>query len=229
MPAPRTAAADPSGRRQVLIGDFSDEDRQDYLTQRLVTDGQPLIDPTLRRVIAERSHGLPLYLDLAAMRFLEIRRIGLTPQPADFNVDFPALIALTLTALTPDERHVLRSVSLLDAFDIPLATASAGISRDAPVLRLLERPFIRHTPTSLWPYHLHALIRSTLRTAEDTTDDRWSPRDWRNAAERAHIAVGQQWTEHTRADRRRLIACLRQGLTLASGFHLDLGLLTEAA
>ncbi|WP_328688030.1 ATP/GTP-binding protein [Streptomyces phaeochromogenes] len=229
LPAPRAAAADPGGRRQILIGDFSDEDRHDYLTHRLATDGQPLIDPSLRRVIAERSHGLPLYLDLAAMRFLEIRRTGLTPQPADFDVEFPALIARTLTDLTPDERHVLRSVSLLDAFDIPLATASAGTSRDAPVLRLLERPFIRHTPTGLWPYHLHALIRSTLRAAEDTTDDRWSPRDWKNAAERAHTAVGQQWAEHTGPGRRLLIACLRQGLTLAAEFRLDLGWLTGAA
>ncbi|OPF82394.1 ATP/GTP-binding protein [Streptomyces antioxidans] len=229
LPASRAATADRDGRRQILIGDFSDEDREDYLAHRLAVDGQPLIDPALRRVIAERSHGLPLYLDLAAMRFLEIRRTGLTPRPADFDVDFPALIARTLTDLTPDERHVLRSVSLLDAFDIPLATASAGISRDAPVLRLLERPFIRHAPTGLWPYHLHALIRSTLRTAEDTTDDRWSPRDWRNAADRAHIAVGQQWAEHTGPGRRPLIACLRQGLTLAAEFDLDLGWLTEAA
>ncbi|MEV6500799.1 ATP/GTP-binding protein [Streptomyces prunicolor] len=229
FPGPRAASADPGGRRQILIGNFSDEDRQSYLTHRLAADGRPLIDPTLRRVIAERSHGLPLYLDLAAMRFLEIRRTGRTPQPADFDVDFPALIARTLADLIPDERHVLRSVSLLDAFDIPLATASAGISRDAPVLRLLERPFIRHTPTGLWPYHLHALIRSTLRTAEDTTDDRWSPRDWRNAAERAHLAIGRQWAEHTGSGRRLLVACLRQGLTLASEFHLDLGWLTEAA
>ena len=229
FPAPRAASADPGGRRQILIGNFSDEDRQNYLTHRLATDGRPLIDPTLRRVIAERSHGLPLYLDLAAMRFLAIRRTGRTPQPADFDVDFPALIARTLADLTPDERHVLRSVSLLGAFDIPLATASAGISRDAPVLRLLERPFIRHTPTGLWPYHLHALIRSTLRTAEDTTDDRWSARDWRDAAERAHVAVGRQWAEHTGPDRRLLVACLRQGLALASEFRLDLGWLTEAA
>jgi hypothetical protein len=229
LPTPRATPADPGSRRQILIGNFSDEDRQNYLTHRLTTDGRPLIDPTLRRVIAERSHGLPLYLDLAAMRFLEIRRNGLTPQPADFDGDFPALIARTLTDLTPDERHVLRSVSLLDAFDIPLATAAAGISRDAPVLRLLERPFIRHTTTSLWPYHLHALIRSTLRTAEDTTDDRWSPRDWRNAAERAHRAIGRQWAGHTGPGRRLLIACLRQGLALASEFHLDLGWLTEAA
>jgi hypothetical protein len=64
MDAPRSAAADPGdagGCRQILIGDFIDEDRDDdYLARRLVTDGRPLISADLRRVIAERSHGLPL-------------------------------------------------------------------------------------------------------------------------------------------------------------------------
>ncbi|MEU8709678.1 ATP/GTP-binding protein [Streptomyces sp. NPDC048565] len=229
LPAPRTAEAYPDGARQILVGDFSDEDREDYLTRRLTIDGRPLIDPTLRRLIAARSHGLPLHLDLAVMRFLELRRAGVTPQPADLDVDFPALIVRTFADLTSDERNVLRGVSLLDAFDVTLATASSGTDRDGPVLRLLERPLVTHTPIGLWPYHLHALIRSTLRTAEDTTDDRWSPRDWRNAAERAHVALGRQWAEHDGPGRRVLIACLRQGLALAAEFHLDLRWLTEAA
>ena len=41
------------------------------------------------------------------MRFLELRRQGTTPQPSDFDADFPALIAPTLRDLTPEERHVL--------------------------------------------------------------------------------------------------------------------------
>ncbi|MFJ1902046.1 MULTISPECIES: hypothetical protein [unclassified Streptomyces] len=186
IPHPR-----PAGRgRQVLIGDFSPEDCTDYLARRLTRSGHPLIDENLRTVIAARSHGLPLYLDLAVLRFLEIRRTGRRPRPADFDVDFPALIARTLSDLTPEERHVLRSVALLDSFDLALATRSAGTTHEAPALRLIERPFVQRDDFALWPFHLHALIRSTIRTADDQTDDRWSPRDWQHAAERTLTALG---------------------------------------
>ncbi|MER8188572.1 ATP/GTP-binding protein [Kitasatospora sp. NPDC094015] len=213
--------------RQVLIGDFSPEDCEDYLARRLTTDGRPVIGDDLRRVITARSHGLPLFLDLAVMRFLEIRRTR-TPEPADFDHDFPALIARTLQDLTPDERHVLRAVSLLDAFDTALATAAAGQTHQAAALRLTERPFVRENPLAPWPYHLHAVVRSTIRRADDHTDDRWSDQDWANAAHRAFDALGDQWATTPGAGRHLLVACLRQGLALARDHRLDLGWLTAA-
>ncbi|MFE3556907.1 ATP/GTP-binding protein [Streptomyces sp. NPDC059193] len=228
VPAPRTSTAAVAGR-QILIGDFSAEDCDDYLARRLVKDGQPLIGPELRSVITARSHGLPLYLDLAVLRFLELRRTGRTPVPSDFDADFPALITRTLADLTPDERHILRSVSLLDAFDLPLATQTAGLAHQAAAARLVERPFVRQDVFALWPYHLHALIRSTLRTADDATDDRWTDADWRSAAERALTALGEQWKTSAGPDRRLLVGCLRQGLALARDHRLDLGWLADAA
>ncbi|WP_240509390.1 ATP/GTP-binding protein [Streptomyces agglomeratus] len=231
VPAARTAAtgAARSGGRQVLVGDFSPEDCDDYLARRLARDGQPLINAEIRQIITDRSHGLPLYLDLAVMRFLEIRRTGREPVPADFDHDFGALIARTLSDLTPEERHVLRSVALLDAFDLALATRAAGMLHEAPAMRLIERPFVRESAFGLWPYHLHGLIRSTVRNADDQADDRWSPRDWHQAAERALAALGEQWTTGTGRDRMLLVSCLRQGLVLARDFRLELGWLTEAA
>lgn len=228
---PAVPAARPSGdhSRQVLVGDFSPEDCDDHLARRLTRDGAPLIDEEIRQVVTGRSHGLPLYLDLSVMRFLEIRRTGRRPQPADFDHDFPALIARTLSDLTPDERHVLRSVSLLDAFDLNLATAAAGLRHQAPALRLIERPFVRENAFGLWPYHLHGLIRSTVRGADDQTDDRWSARDWAQAAQRALAAVGEQWSTRTGRDRMLLVGCMRQGLALARDFQLDLGWLADAA
>lgn len=229
VPTTRTAE-DFGGRgRQILIGDFSPEDCDDYLARRLSSGGQPLIGEALREVITARSHGLPLYLDLSVMRFLEIRRTGRTPQPADFDHDFPALIARTLSDLTPDERHVLRSVSLLDAFDLPLATRTAGMTQEAAAMRLSERPFIRENAFGLWPFHLHSLIRSTLRNTDDQTDDRWSPRDWDHAARRAFGALGEQWSTAPAQNRMLLVGCLRQALVLARDFRLDLDWLTEAA
>lgn len=167
VPAARAARPPHGHGRQVLVGDFSPEDCDNHLARRLTRDGAPLIGEDIRQVITDRSHGLPLYLDLSVIRFLELRRTGSTPQPADFDHDFPALIARTLSDLTPDERHVLRSVALLEAFDLNLATAAAGLRLQAPALRLIERPFVRENTFGLWPYHLHGLIRSTVRGADD--------------------------------------------------------------
>lgn len=146
--------------------------QRDSARRRLTHNGQPLIPAPVRQVITERSHRLPLYLDLSVMRFLELRRGGHTPQGRDFDADFPALIARTLADLTPEERSVLRSVALLDAFDLQLATRTAGLPHQSAALRLTERPFVREDPWGLWPFHLHDLIRSTLRNAADHTDDR---------------------------------------------------------
>ncbi|MEW1725069.1 ATP/GTP-binding protein [Streptomyces sp. NPDC093109] len=228
VPQPRTTAA-PSGR-QHLIGDLSPEDCDAHLARRLVQDGQPLISADIRAAITARSHGLPLHLDLAVSRFLEIRRTR-TPTPADFDCTFPALLARTLSDLTPDERHLLRSVALLDAFDLDLATRTAGLTHQAPARRLTERPLISENPYALWPYHLHRAIRSAVR--DDThSDDRWTDADWHQAATRALAALGDQWTDTTAhaPSRMLLVACLRQGLRLARDHHLTgLDWLIEAA
>ncbi|MEU9062420.1 ATP/GTP-binding protein [Streptomyces sp. NPDC048430] len=228
VPGARTHGGPPA--RQILIGDLSPEDCDDHLARRLSSSsGEPLMGPELREAITARSHGLPLYLDLAAIRFLELRRNGHAPQPADFG-DFPALISRTLSDLSSDERHVLRSVSLLDAFSVPLATHVAGLTRDAAALRLTERPFIREDLTAPWPFHLHQVVRSAIRNAADHSDDRWSEQDWHRAALRAHAALGEEWAHGPRRDRAVLIGVLRQGLRLARDFGLeDLGWLTEAA
>ncbi|MFF3129312.1 hypothetical protein ACFVRD_45570 [Streptomyces sp. NPDC057908] len=63
-------------------------------------------------------------------------------------------------------------------FDLGLATATAGLPHQAAAARLAERPFVRENPYALWPYHLHAMTRSTLRTADNATDDRWTDADW---------------------------------------------------
>ncbi|MEV6726616.1 hypothetical protein AB0M94_37490 [Streptomyces xanthochromogenes] len=135
--------------------------------------------------------------------------------------------ASTLQDLTPDERHVLRSVSLLDAFDATLATRAAGLTREGPALRLVERPFVQHDPFALWPFHLHDVVGSTIRTADDPTDDRWSPTNWQHAAQRALTALGEQWTTAAgpRSGRKLLVGCLR----LAREHRLEPDWLTEAA
>ncbi|MFF1628464.1 hypothetical protein [Streptomyces sp. NPDC058272] len=169
--------------------------------RRLTRDGQPLIGEPVRQVITARSHGLPLYLDLSVARILELSRSGRTPQPGDFDHVFPALVSRTLSDLTPDERHVLRSVSPLDAFDVPLATRAAGLTHEGPALRLTKRPIIREDPFGLWPFHLHQLIRSAVRNTDDTTDSRWTESDWQQAAHRAFTTLGEQYQAASGPDR----------------------------
>ncbi|MGW9453992.1 hypothetical protein [Streptomyces sp. NPDC055632] len=117
----------------------------------------------------------------------------------------------------------------VDGGGVHLATRTAGLTHQVAARRLVERPFVDETPFALWPYSLHGLIRSTLRGADDATDDRWTPTDWEAAAVRALAALGEQWAAGPERDRLLLTGCLRQGLALARDFRLELGWLTDAA
>lgn len=216
---------------QHLVGYLSANDRKDYLRARLVHAGGPLIPEDVRNEIAERSHGLPLYLDLAVMRFLDLYQRNLAvPGPDEFRWEFPALVARVVRDLSPGERTVLRTVSLLDSFTVDLATAAAGLQHDADALNLVERPFINKDPDAPWPYRMHDLIRSAIREADSTTEDRWSPADWRRTAQRTLDALGDQLPPPgEQGQRRRLMACLSQGLRLACDYQLPLGWLIDAA
>ncbi|MFF9819021.1 ATP/GTP-binding protein [Streptomyces sp. NPDC014006] len=217
--------------RQHRIGYLSAQDCEKYLCQRLTREGEPVMDRRVRQQVIARSHGLPLYLDLAVMRFLDLyQRSGRQPSVQEFNLDFPALVARTFRDLSAEERHVLRAVSLLDSFSVDLATAAAGLELDAPALQLVERPFIDEDPGAPWPYHVHTLVREAVRDADATTEDRWSSADWRRAAQRAFSALGAQLpAADVLGQRQQMVSCLTQGLRLARDYRLELGWLVDAA
>jgi hypothetical protein len=226
---PRLAPGATAEPRQHRVGYLSAQDCEAYLSRRLTRDGEPVMASGTRHEIVRRSHGLPLYLDLAVMRYLDLlRRTGQAPQADEFHYDFPALVARTFRDLSAAERQVLRTVSLFDSFSVDLATAASGLSQDAPALQLVERPFIDTDAAEPWPYHLHGLIREAVRDADRTADDHWSPTDWRRAAQRAFDALGAELPPPGE-DRARLVACLVQGLRLARDHDLPLGWLVDAA
>lgn len=226
---PQLAPGGTAEPRQHRVGYLSAQDCEQYLCRRLTRDGQPLMAVDTRHEIVRRSHGLPLYLDLAVMRYLDLyQRTGHQPGVGEFHYDFPALVARTFRDLSAAERQVLRTVSLFDSFSVDLATAASGLAQDAPALQLVERPFIDSDPAAPWPYHLHNLIRESIHDADETAEDRWSPADWQRAAQRALDALGAELPPPG-ADRPRLLACLSQGLRLARDHGLDLGWLVDAA
>ncbi|MFC3965742.1 hypothetical protein [Nocardia jiangsuensis] len=217
--------------RQHLVGYLSPQDCHDYLARRITHLDEPLIPPHIRAIIATRSEGLPLYLDLAVTRYLTLyRRLGTMPAMREIDHDFAALVDRIFRDLTTEERHMARAVSLFDSFSVDLATATAGLERDGVALRLIDRPFIEHDSTGLWPYRLHNPVRSALRDADHRGEDSWSAADWRRAAQRAFDALGTgRDRTAARGDRRILVNCLTQGLRLARDFDLPLDWLIDAA
>ena len=226
---PQLSSGDQLEPCQHLVGYLSSLDCEDYLIRRLTREGAAVIPPPVRAAIVERSGGLPLYLDLAVMRFLSLYQAdGSVPGVDEFDGDFAALVARTFRDLSPQERQVVRAASVLDGFSVELVTAAAGLTQDGAALRLVERPFVEHAPGGVWPYRLHTLVRDVVRHDDTVSDDRWSPRDWRAAALRAHAALGEQCAG-PRRDGRMLLACMTQGLRLAFEFDLDIGWMADAA
>lgn len=226
---PQLAPGTTAEPRQHRVGYLSAEDCERYLSRRLTRDGQPLMAAGTRHEIVRRSHGLPLYLDLAVMRYLDLyQRTGHQPGVGEFRYDFPALVARTFRDLSTAERQVLRTVSLLDSFSVDLATAASGLEQDGPTLQLVERPFVDSDPGAPWPYHLHDLIREAVLDADETAEDRWSAADRQRAAQRTFDALGAELPPPGEG-RQRLLACLTQGLRLARDRDLELGWLVDAA
>ncbi|MFF8591344.1 ATP/GTP-binding protein [Streptomyces sp. NPDC015220] len=212
--------------RQHTVGYLSAGDCETYLARRLTRDGRPMMDDATRHLVTANSHGLPLYLDLAVMRFLDLyRRRGSVPAADQFNLDFPALVARTFRDLSPQTRRVLRSVSLLETFSVSLASSVAGLDHDAPAQDLVDRPFVDQDVDAPWPYRLHPLVRDVVREMDSTSDDRWTSADWQRAARRAFDALGRE----DLSQRGRLVSALRQGLSLSHRFGLPLGWLEDAA
>ena len=228
---PQLVAGAQQDPRQYRVGYLSPSDSEDYLRRRVTRKGRPLMDEATRAMLVRHSRGLPLYLDMAVMRFLDLHeRTGQAPDMSEFDHEFPALVARIFRDLTTEERNVLRAVSLLDSFSIELASAAAGLDHDAAALQLADRPFVDHLPGAPWPYHLHDLVRTAVRDTDTTSDDRWSDADWRRAAQRAFNALGQEYARRgDEPSRQVLLGCLRQGLRLARDYNLDLGWLADAS
>ena len=168
-----------------------------------------------------------------------------SPSPASWRSAAPAAPAQPPTSTTPsppfgprpvrpdsDERHVLRSWHLLDAFDLDLATQAAGPTHQAPARRLVDRPLVADNPYA-------TVAPSSARRdpyggpgRRRHSEDRWTPTEWHQAAARALEALGGQWTRAASLgpSRMLLVACLRQGLRLARDHRLTApGWLTDAA
>jgi hypothetical protein len=222
----RGATHEPS---QHLVGHLSQEDAGRFLSERLRRGGEPAIPGEIRDRIAVDSAGFPLYLDLAVSRYMQLVGTGAEPAPEDFRGGFPALVTRLLRDLEPDERRLLRVLSLLDSFDADMASKIADLPSEMVAIRLTQRTFVDLDERAPFPYSIHRLLRQEVRTT-DAGPDAFSPADWLRYARRAFDVLGDRYREAGDTnDRAAVISALNQALRLGDEFHLPLGWCVDAA
>jgi hypothetical protein len=196
--------------RQHLMGGLSDQDAHEYLEHRLIDGGSPVIPAEIRDVIVRGADGLPLYLDLSADQYEELLAAEVHPEPTHFGKPFPQLVSRLLRDLQYEERALIRAAALLGSFNPDLlAAAYPGELRHAVLDRFLRRHFVRLQVGRWAPYSMHDQLRASVRRYDDEAVDRWSPEEWRTAAEGAFRRLRERLHDDIRdpasADRSRLV------------------------
>jgi hypothetical protein len=182
--APQSGPTEP---RQHHVQGLSDHDAHLYLSRRVVDESAadaPAIPPEIRAAIVDNSAGWPLYLSLSAELYQRIIRHGRTPSVGDFGGPLPEIFMRVRKDLSREENDLLRACSLVSFFDADLLRAACPEIRDAVVEDFLEHHFIRKSDKGWLPYSLHATLRTSVQEYDRAAQDRRSPREWRQMAER---------------------------------------------
>lgn len=220
---PGLASAATAEPRQHLIGRLSRADAQSYLDERL-SFGDQTPEAEVVEQIVERADGWPLYLDLAVTHFKSVSRAR-NPTVSDFEVGFEALLRRVFQDLSPPERDVLRAATLLPSWSTALAAAGAGDKTTEAATRLARRALVEDLGHEPFRYRLHDSVRATIRSADENSQDGWSPIDWQRAAERTLVELGQLSSTQ---DRDILLRCIEYGLSLSHDANLPLNWLSSA-
>jgi hypothetical protein len=205
--------------RQHLVGGLSDTDAERFLAERTRDADGAAVAPEIRREIIESAHGLPLYLEVAAFRFNQLRYQGHDPAAEDFQkLGLEELVQCMMSDLRPQERALLRTASLVSRFDQELLLAGSPGLREADWSRFVARPLVSQEAGSHLPYSLHECLQEAVRDA-DCAQDRWSEREWRQTAKRLSDELAQRVTSGGESDVLLLGTYFLQALRLAS--HLE--------
>jgi hypothetical protein len=199
--------------RQHLVGGLSFEDADRFLRRRLITKDDAAIPDPVRQVIIDAAGGLPLYLDLSAVRFAQLTASGTPPAPADFGHPFPEVVMNLMRDLEPDQRSLLRIASLVHRFDEDLLLAGVPQLSDSSVSRFIRRPLVRRDSGEHAPFSIHESLREAVQTC-DIAEDRWSTREWAQS-------IGRLLAEIQRRVQPELGASGTVDVSLLTGFYMD--------
>lgn len=202
--------------RQHLIGYMSDDDAEHYLRTVLTVRKDSAIPLAIRQRIIAGSNGLPLYLDLAVARYLDLLSRGRQPREDDFGLPLSAIVARTLRDLDQQERHLVRTAALLTSVDLEMLRATWPDIPDAVLARFSHRSFLDLEQEHGELYSLHATLRDTIREVDYELDDAWSPRERSEVARRLADHLGDRaHAALDRGDRSEALTAIARGAELA--------------
>jgi tetratricopeptide (TPR) repeat protein len=131
-----------------------------------------IVDQELRSTIVERSHGVPAYLDLAALTHERINRNeGRVPRKEEFDENLDALVDTFLRYLSISERSTLLILSVPETFDKTqfkdlIHTFSTGYpSTSLGLIALTKHSFVESIGAER--FALHPLVRDALEAIHD--------------------------------------------------------------
>lgn len=206
-----------------LMGDFSPEDADRYLRERLVLEGSPALPAPIRSKIVEASSGWPLYLQVSADYYQQLS-VGGEVDPGMFGEPFPALVRRLVSDLTAEEQDVVAAAALLGFFDEAALAAAAGSVRHACVEQVLRRPFVREDTRDFWPFSLHPALREAVLADSSL----WGPRDYAGAANRILTYLGGEITSGG-VEEENLVTILTVVLPIADRYSAWADWLSDAA
>jgi hypothetical protein len=168
---------------QHRVGMLSQADCEDYLARCLTgPDGHPVIPPPLRTEIAKLSEGMPLYLDVACNRYLELTARGRAAQAADFAGGLPQVVMRLMEDLDDPQADLLRAAALLAVFDRDTLHVALPQIRASAVERFLGRSFVLRREDDF--FSVHELLQTSVRLQDSFTSDPWSAREWAQVGDR---------------------------------------------
>lgn len=169
--------------RQHLVGVLSDTDADAFLSRFLTKEGEVLLTEDVRRHVIDVSSGLPLFLDLAIDRAVDLYVRGEEVRVESFARTHEGVVRRLLRDLDGEARSLLRHAALLPAWDVEILGEFAR-SASGPIRRsFVRRAFVHHEPGSALPYRIHAIVRDSV--IGDTAVDDWDAQDWVAARRRA--------------------------------------------
>jgi hypothetical protein len=173
---------------QHLVGSLSVQDSDRFLSLRLQREGEAVIPPDVREVIISASQGVPLYLDLSAVRYAQMISQRRAASAADVGQPFAELVLRIMKDLNGDQRTLLRMASMVSRFDEPLLLAGSGALPHSSLGQFVRRSLVQKFPNEFLPYGLHEMLRDAVLKA-DIAEDRWSGLEWAAAAEKLSAEI----------------------------------------